>query len=695
MQKLMEKAQTEKAREESLEEDVLIEADAGQKDAQNFAEVNLINSMAIDPQLRDHESNTIQDTDDPDNSTLGGNSTLVYSHLPHSNGQHNTALDADHQVIANGSSARQEPLQESPSTSLHSHAHHVVPEAAIFVPESSSPDPSAPGRDRMMGMGYYQQTNDADKILFDHPDASTPIGQELAFTYPRLPEEPQNVDFCSNKRKLDNISMSNKGEMDDANVQFIQAQKVQKLADTWKNGGYFMTLNQLGGDRRHIVKLPMVGSKGSLRNLQELDKGHAQPRHNPGRPGRSMDRQQRLSAVDDGSITVIADVQGKAIQSIYQDDSDDGNNGALLATRATQKLTVSPLASKAATDHKLEGSGKEWGPPPKVLLENDRESSNNEDAYYVPRAVSSPMQKPKRDRSSSTSAQRKVEDRQQASPPSPANIMKGCQSPASEIPPNSEVLFVKLPGLATTPKEAIVIRDQSPKQSIAVSKNSAVDENINMIAENYTPVSTAAAITKKPSRLSISKPLSEDYLKAKEEAFRMVEAGLEGAEAAREISQKITPVKALVSPPTKAASILTKNKFPKSVTKTVPKGPPRQLMSMAERQALRDKPFKIVTAKSSPRQTPANSTTTTSVSKTKSTKPPPTARFNSRSDDSARDSPSSDSDDESIPAVRPVAKKPRIEALAGHNGNAKTNFKPVSEMLDGIRKGPPSVRLLK
>ena len=39
----------------------------------------------------------------------------------------------------------------------------------------------------MMGMGYYQQANDADKILFDHPDASTPTGQESSFHISQTP----------------------------------------------------------------------------------------------------------------------------------------------------------------------------------------------------------------------------------------------------------------------------------------------------------------------------------------------------------------------------------------------------------------------------------------------------------------------------------------------------------------------------
>jgi hypothetical protein len=694
MQRLMEKAQTEKAREESLDEDVIIEGEAGQKDAQNFPDASSTNDMAIDPQLRDHEPNTIHGTEDPDDGNLVNTSTMTLAHMPQSNDQHNTASDVEHQVVTNGDRASQEPYQGKPCASLNSHAHYVTPEATMFVPESHH-DSSAPGRDRMMGMGYYQQANDADKILFDDPDANTPTGQESAVTYPRLPEEPPNFDVASNKRKADSISMSNKGEIDDTHAQFFEAQKKKKLTDARRNGRYFMTLNQLEGGQGHIVKLPIMGSKEFLRNLQELNEGLAQPRHNPGLPRRSIIGQRPLSGLDDDTVIVTDDVQEKVAQSIYRDDSNDENDSVVLATRAVQLLTIPPSVPKAATDHRLDENGKKRGHPPKFFAEIGRESLDDEDPSYMPRAGSSPTQTPRRNPPSSTSAQKKVDDCQPVSPSPSGNIKKGRQCLVSEIPVNSGVVSIKLPELATTSKQAIVVQDESTTEPTPVSKNSAIDEDINMITEDFTSVSTAIATAKKTSRLSISKPLSEDYLKAKEEAFRMAEAELEEEEAAKENSQKVTPVKAYVSPPTNAASTLPKNKSPTSVNKSMPKGPPGHLMSMAERQALKGKPFKIVAAKSTTTHRPANTPSKTSISKARSMKPPRTTRFNVNSDDSAGDGSYSDSDDGSIPAVRPVAKKPRIEALASHNGNTKTDFKPVSGMLDGVRKGQPSVRLVK
>jgi hypothetical protein len=404
--------------------------------------------------------------------------------------------------------------------------------------------------------------------------------------------------------------------------------------------------------------------------------------------------QRSLSEQDEGTIIVR---NRKVNENIYRKDCDDQEDNAALAKRAIQKLTVPTTIPKAAAGGKLEGSGKKRGHPPKVLSGLDRESSNSEDPSYIPHTALSPMQEPGGDRASSVSAQKKVEDSQHTSLSSSSNIKKGQRSAASEIiesPTNPEVLPVKLPNLGNTSEEAIVVQDKSTNEPTPVSKNHVVNEDINTVTGDYIPAPTASATAKKLSRSGISKSLSEDYLNAKEEAFRVVEAELEEEEAAREHSQKATPVKAHLSPPTKTASIAVKNKVPTSVAKSVLKGPPGQLMSMAERQALKGRPFNIVAAKSTPTHGPANTPTTTSISKPRSTKPRPTARFNFSSDDSAGNGPSSD-DDESIPAVRPITKKPRIEALAGHNGNAKANFKPVSGMLDGIHRGQPSVSLVK
>jgi hypothetical protein len=663
MQRLMEKAQTEKARDESLEEDELLEADAEKVDEHNSLNVNSNGDMAIDPQLRDHDSNAPNDINDPDNNHFGNDSTMTPTHMPPSNGQEMTVSDAEHQVIVNGEQFRQEPHQEKVIANLNSHEHRVTPVAAMLAPGSPFPDSSAPGRDRMMGMGYYQQANDADKILFDHPDATTPTGQESAFTYPRLPEDLPTVDSSSNKRKVDS-------GMGAAHTQFSQAQKKQKLSDARRNGKYYITLKQLEGGQGDIIKLPMRGSKEFLQNLQELDEGQTSHRHNPRSPCSSMVSQKPLSELAGRTVIVTTDIQGKVGQSIYREDGDDEDDSAVLANSAIQNL---------------DESVKKHGRPPKVLSEVDKESLDNEDSFYIPCAVSSPTQKPTRDRRSSAATQKEVEDQQEASLLSPGDTKKSNQSEALEIRANPETLPVKSPKLPTTSDQAIVGMDKSTKSPTPTAKNNAADKAILRIADDHNQLTT--------SRPTTSKSLSEEYLKAKEEAFRMFEAELEEEEAASEQSQRFIPAKAQVPPPSKAVVTLWKNKV-QGATKSVPNGPPGKLMSMAERQALKGKPFRIVAAKSAPSHSLANAPTLTSNSKPKWTKAPPTARFNFSSNDSSGEGPSSDESDESIPAVRPVAKKPRSYALSGHDGNTKANSKPVPGLLDGMRKLQPSVRLV-
>lgn len=672
MQRLMEKAQTEKARDESLEEDELVGTDAEKKDVENALNTNPTEDMAIDPQLRYHELNIPNDTEGPDYSHLYNSSAITLTHIPPGK----TVQDAEQQVIANDRFAQPELNQERVDVNLSPHAHHVASEATNSMPEFPYPDRSAPRRDRMMGMGYYQQANDADKILFDHPDASTPTEQESNFTYPRLPEDPPGVNSASNKRKAD-------CEEDDAYAQFFQAQKKQKLADARRSGRYYITLNQLENGQGLIVKLPMNTSKEFLRNLQELDEGRTSLRHNPRSPRRSLAMQRRLSELDDGTVMVTTGAQEQAGRSNYLDDSDHEDDSVVLENRAIHETTVLPTVLKPATDHKFEGSERKRGHLPKVSLEVNEACTNNQDPPYIPRAVSSPTQKSARDCPSSLAAQKKVDDCEQASPSSPGNVKKSHLQGALEVLGNPAVLPVKPPVSTTSPKQAIVNKNNPAKAPTPVTKK---DKDIIAMGNDHNLVTTTAVTIKLTSRPSTTKSLSEEYLKAKEEAFRMFEAELEEEEAAREQSQTFTPVK--VSPHPKASEALAKSKVSTKVTKSAPKGPPGKLMSMAERQALKGKPFKVVAAKSTPSRGPASSST-----KTKSTKVPPTAHFSFSSDDSAEDGLSSD--DESIPPVRPVSKKSRIEALAGHTGNTKANVKPVSGMLDGVRKGRLSVRLVK
>ncbi len=187
----MEKARTEKARDEVLEEDLLMEAntdllmeaDAEQNNQSSLEFVDPANDLVIDPQLRDHESNTIKGADNPDINYFSNYATATLAHMPHSNGEADTVPNQI--VIANYDRTDSGVRQEKHNASYSLHADCATPQASMFVPESSYPEPTPRSRDKMMGLGYYQQASDADNILLHHPDPSTPTGQDSALAASR------------------------------------------------------------------------------------------------------------------------------------------------------------------------------------------------------------------------------------------------------------------------------------------------------------------------------------------------------------------------------------------------------------------------------------------------------------------------------------------------------------------------------
>ncbi|KAL5345472.1 hypothetical protein ACLOAV_009845 [Pseudogymnoascus australis] len=123
MKKLMEKAQAEKSRVEILEED----SEIGQRmDMQPAGD-------AIDPAL-----------------------------LSGGDGEVPTAMMFGDPTISN-----------LPSTmNRDTNPAFISPADLMKNPDTIYPDPQGIPREHMMGIGYYQQRNDADKILFDAPNAS-------------------------------------------------------------------------------------------------------------------------------------------------------------------------------------------------------------------------------------------------------------------------------------------------------------------------------------------------------------------------------------------------------------------------------------------------------------------------------------------------------------------------------------------
>ncbi|KFX99134.1 hypothetical protein V490_01934, partial [Pseudogymnoascus sp. VKM F-3557] len=286
MKKLMEKAQAEKSRDEMLEED----SGMGQ-----HMDIDEPVGDAIDPALLssgDHGAPT---------APMFGDSNLP------------------------------------PTIDVDANPAFVSPADLLKQPDSMYPDPQGIPRERMMGIGYYQQRNDADKILFDAPDASAEDKQEDA-TYPRLQSDTEDGLLVRQNNKRQRESM--KGHMDEAHLQFQAAQKKQKLTDAKRDGKFFMTKNRLEGGKPCKVKLALPNHKEFLGRLENLGEEEA-TRHNP-RPGRSQARRETMDA---DSTVVTSDVRGDAVE-----DEDEDEEPEFSTTIPTRRPRVSIPAPDEETE---------------------------------------------------------------------------------------------------------------------------------------------------------------------------------------------------------------------------------------------------------------------------------------------------------------------------------------------------------
>ncbi|OBT50920.1 hypothetical protein VE04_08895, partial [Pseudogymnoascus sp. 24MN13] len=217
---------------------------------------------------------------------------------------------------AQAEKSRDETLEEDSEMGQHVDANPAFASPADVMknPDSVYPDPQGIPRERMMGIGYYQQRNDADKILFDARDAAADDEDQDA-AYPRLQSDSEDGLLVRPNKKRQRESL--KGPVDEAHLQFQAAQKKQKLTDAKREGKFFMTKNKLEGGKPRKVKLLLPNHKEFLGRLEAFGEEEA-PRHNP-RPGRgSLGRKEQV-AVD--SMVVTSDVRENAVY--LQDDEDE------------------------------------------------------------------------------------------------------------------------------------------------------------------------------------------------------------------------------------------------------------------------------------------------------------------------------------------------------------------------------------
>jgi hypothetical protein len=171
MKKLKEKAEAEKARVDTVDESFL--DDAAQLDPfAGAAGDDNANGMAhIDPELRDsapfssftNDNGYYQAPYDPLDPVANGDDMNIANGF----GEDPNLWMDGHYDLDDYDSFNQQPAS-FPSRLL-------APVAPMLAPEQSYPDPSNMVQNRMMGIGYYQQGNGIDKILYDPPNTNDSV----------------------------------------------------------------------------------------------------------------------------------------------------------------------------------------------------------------------------------------------------------------------------------------------------------------------------------------------------------------------------------------------------------------------------------------------------------------------------------------------------------------------------------------
>ncbi|KAH6682982.1 hypothetical protein B0J14DRAFT_135794 [Halenospora varia] len=159
----------------------------------------------------------------------------------------------------------------------------AAPTAAMFASTSSYPDPSHLGHthSRMMGAGYYQQGNGADRILYDPPNAnesrteqSQPdpaINANMALS-DLLARPPEVVETKKRKR-------IGEGDADEDDLEFFTSKKVAKAKKAAEMNGLATPGPVQRKPRRSVVKPKVYEDLGEDAVPIEEDEGPLQFPH--------------------------------------------------------------------------------------------------------------------------------------------------------------------------------------------------------------------------------------------------------------------------------------------------------------------------------------------------------------------------------------------------------------------------------
>jgi hypothetical protein len=287
MRKLVAKAQEEKSREEVLDDELT-------SPIVDHATLPGANGMTIDPAL--------------------GGSLEGESHAPIAPMM---ALQ-DHDMNDDGSFAE-------------SH-QFVSPSDVLNQPiESEYPEPGGFGSNqRMMGVGYYKQRNDVDKILFSAPAELTPTGEHANVQYPRIHEEEDDVLVSGGKKK----GPQRRG--DAAHSQYLEAQKKQKLVEAKKENRFYMVRHQLEGGRPLRVRLSLPNHKVFLDKISRMDKDEivAEASARPRRQDSTRDSSEESTESENLVRSDLAPAKAPTVPRIDDGDDDDEETPDVVNSRA-------------------------------------------------------------------------------------------------------------------------------------------------------------------------------------------------------------------------------------------------------------------------------------------------------------------------------------------------------------------------
>lgn len=244
MQKLVQEALQEKAKDEVLEEEIMANSNGMQQDTPTQHEAT---HMAIDPLLWEEKASNMEGSQD-----LHPDVTNINSPNEFTSGKsftHGVGGLHVHSTNRMGSDP--------------THRGDIALPGIMNASGSSYPDPSGLGHDRSMGMGYYHQTNDADRILFDESDSGD---------ISTAPDSNQDISGDSHTLKpLDTKNLKRKAEGGPSNSD--DNLKKQKLAQAKRENTTTMTNNnKLKRGKPLVKKLPLKRSKEPLGHVEELDR---------------------------------------------------------------------------------------------------------------------------------------------------------------------------------------------------------------------------------------------------------------------------------------------------------------------------------------------------------------------------------------------------------------------------------------